>query len=115
MSQPWRATVRLPRGWPIADGSCSGEKADYLVRIVDGNDDPVIRLVVQVKDHGRLAPMTNSEGNAVKTPGEVPDGAKRAHGRPSCRHVWSVDLGKPVRDGSGADHRGPRHCKIPLQ
>src|ERR1700734_1358902 len=115
MTQPRADDRQSTAGLAIADGSCSGEAADYVVRIADGNDDPVIRLAGQVKDHGRLAPMTDREGNTVKVPGKVPDGADRADRWPSGRHVRSVDLRKPVQDGPGADHSGPRHREISMQ
>ena len=51
-----RERAWLDMAWPAAAGcastewnghitdTCSGEAADYLVRMVNGNDDPVIRL-----------------------------------------------------------------------
>src|SRR5215510_14217167 len=114
MTQPM-AGDRPLRGLANRGRSCSGEAADYLASIAGGNDDPVIRLAGQVKDRGGLAPMTDREGNTVKVRGEVPDGADRADGRPAGRHVRSVDLHKPVRDGPGADHSGPRHREISME
>ena len=53
------------------------KEANYRVRVVDGNDDPVVRLARKVKDCGRPAPMADREGNAVT----VPDRANHDYSR----------------------------------
>ena len=76
------------------------KEANCRVGVVDGNDDPVVRLARKVKPYGMPAPLADREGNAVT----VPDGANHDYSRKPVPILVPVEFRHPIRDASRADY-----------
>ena len=67
----------------------SDQACDYLVRVLDGDYDPVITLASQLDNHSGPAAVADGEGN----PFLVPSGPRHDHARePGARQPQPVDF-----------------------